>query len=58
MPKLNQYLHYRIIDVSSFKEIAIRFCPNVLDIVAKVKGESHRALEDIKQSIQELKIYL
>lgn len=55
MPKLEQYFHYRNLDVSSVKELALRWSP---DILAGLKKESrHRALEDIHDSIAELRYY-
>lgn len=56
MPELDQYLHYRMIDVSSFKEAARRWYPAVLK-GAPEKGLAHRALADIKESIRELDYY-
>lgn len=55
MPKLESYLHYRIIDVSSFKE-AIRHWYGGA-VKAPSKRSSHRALDDIQDSIRELKVY-
>ena len=55
MPKLEAYLHYRIIDVSSFKE-AIRHWYEG-EVKAPLKGSSHRALDDIQESIRELRYY-
>ncbi|MBV1907535.1 MAG: oligoribonuclease [Pseudomonadales bacterium] len=55
MPDLEKYLHYRIIDVSTLKELARRWRPEVLALVVK-KGE-HLALADILESIKELEIY-
>ncbi|MCH8531281.1 MAG: oligoribonuclease [Saccharospirillum sp.] len=55
MPKLDQYCHYRNIDVSTLKELARRWRPEVLEGVKK-QG-SHRALDDIKESIGELQHY-
>ncbi|MFG1496794.1 oligoribonuclease [Saccharospirillum sp. HFRX-1] len=55
MPKLDSYCHYRNIDVSTLKELARRWRPDVLDGVHK-KG-SHRALDDILDSINELRHY-
>lgn len=55
MPKLDDYCHYRNIDVSTLKELARRWRPEVLDGVHK-KG-SHRALDDILESIDELRHY-
>lgn len=56
MPELNNYLHYRIIDVSSIKELCMRFNPEVHKMAPK-KNCTHRALDDIKESIQELQYY-
>ncbi len=55
MPKLENYFHYRIIDVSTIKELALRWRP---DIKAYAKRNSHLALEDIEDSIEELKYYI
>lgn len=55
MPGLDSYCHYRNIDVSTLKELARRWRPEVADGVQK-KG-SHRALDDIKESIEELRHY-
>lgn len=54
--ELDEYLHYRSIDVSSFKELCRRWYP---EVYAKRpdKGETHRALEDITESIAELQYY-
>jgi oligoribonuclease len=54
MPKLMEKLHYRIIDVSSIKEMALRWYPQ---IEAFEKAEKHRALDDIHESINELKYF-
>lgn len=56
MPELEQYLHYRIIDVSSVKELARRWYPRVYFASPEKKG-GHRALADIRESIRELKYY-
>lgn len=55
MPKFADVLHYRIIDVSTIKEIVWRVKPEVGAMVKK--QEKHRGLEDIKESIAEYKIY-
>lgn len=55
MPQVSEFLHYRKIDVSSFKEIVSRQYPEVKKLINK--KETHRALDDIKESITELKIY-
>ena len=55
MPEVGAFLHYRIIDVSSIKELAWRWRP---ELVAQVrKANAHRALEDIRESINELRFY-
>ncbi|KAI9500259.1 rna exonuclease [Coemansia spiralis] len=56
MPELTSFLHYRIIDVSSVKELARRWHPQVLE-AAPTKKETHRALDDIIESIEELRYY-
>ncbi len=56
MPELDNYLHYRMIDISSFKEIARRWYPQIL-AGAPEKGMAHRALADIQESIRELAFY-
>ena len=55
MPSLESYLHYRVIDVSTVKELAERWAPAVVDEVVK-KG-NHRALDDVLESIEELRHY-
>lgn len=55
MPELEAFFHYRNLDVSSLKELAKRWKPEVAKGVVK-KG-SHLALDDIKDSIEELKYY-
>lgn len=56
MPTLEAYFHYRIIDVSSIKELARMWRPDVLN-AAKEKAKNHRALDDIRESIDELAYY-
>lgn len=56
MPNLDGYLHYRNIDVSSIKELTRRWYPRVYFQLPKKTG-NHRALADIKESIQELRYY-
>jgi len=55
MPELESFLHYRNLDVSSVKELAVRWCPGLASGFAKKGG--HRALDDILESIEELKYY-
>src|SRR5690625_446253 len=56
MPELTEYLHYRIIDVSSIKELAKRWYPRVY-FASPEKNGGHRALADILESINELRYY-
>lgn len=56
MPLLNEYLHYRTIDVSSIKELARRWFPKAY-FGAPAKTGNHRALGDIQDSIAELAYY-
>ena len=55
MPELEEYFHYRNIDVSTLKELVKRWKPEVLDGFSK-KGV-HLALDDIRESIAELVYY-
>ncbi len=56
MPLLEQFLHYRIVDVSSIKELSRRWFPRAY-YAAPAKGGNHRALADIRESIEELRYY-
>ncbi len=56
MPTLESYLHYRIVDVSSIKELARRWYPRAYFNSPKKNG-NHRALADIHESIAELRYY-
>jgi len=56
MPTLDDYLHYRMIDVSSIKELCRRWYPRIY-FGQPDKGLAHRALADIHESIRELKYY-
>lgn len=55
MPAMMAHLHYRIVDVSTIKELVRRWYPS--DMQAPKKRESHRALDDIRESIEELSFY-
>lgn len=55
MPRLEEYLHYRNLDVSTLKELARRWAPNLADSFKK--ANTHQALEDIRESIRELQFY-
>jgi oligoribonuclease len=56
LPEIEEYLHYRSVDVSSVKELARRWYP---ESVSKAPGKhgTHRALDDIRESIAELRYY-
>jgi oligoribonuclease len=56
MPSLDEHLHYRMIDVSSIKELAKRWYPRVYQSQPE-KGLAHRALADIYESVNELQYY-
>jgi oligoribonuclease len=56
MPDLEAFLHYRIVDVSSIKELAHRWFPRAYYQAPKKQG-NHRALADIQESIEELRYY-
>ncbi len=56
MPALEQHLHYRIVDVSSIKELARRWYPRAY-FASPSKHGGHRALADIRESIEELRYY-
>jgi len=54
LPELERRLHYRMVDVSTVKELARRWYPN---LPTHKKKDSHRALDDIRESIDELRFY-
>lgn len=56
MPRFDAYLHYRMVDVSSIKELCRRWFPRAY-FGQPGKGLAHRALTDIKESIRELEYY-
>ena len=56
MPRIDAYLHYRNIDVTTVKELARRWHPELFEKRPNKKG-LHRALEDIRESIEELRWY-
>ena len=56
MPDLESFLHYRIVDVSSIKELARHWYPRAY-YAAPAKRGDHRALTDIRESIEELRYY-
>jgi oligoribonuclease len=55
MPLLEAFFHYRNLDVSTLKELAIRWAPNVADGFRK--NSTHLALDDVRDSIRELQYY-
>ena len=56
LPEIEDFLHYRSIDVSTVKELARRWQPSVYE-GAPAKAEGHRALDDITESLEELRWY-
>ena len=56
MPALDAFMHYRIVDVSSIKELSRRWYPQAY-FGAPAKRGNHRALADIQESIEELRYY-
>ncbi len=55
MPKLSAYLHYRNVDVSTIQELVARWSPDIVS--GFEKKAAHRALDDIRESIEELRYY-
>ncbi|UVK77395.1 MAG: oligoribonuclease [Sodalis sp. Fle] len=55
MPILESYFHYRYLDVSTLKELALRWKPEIL--VGFKKNKNHQALDDIRESVAELLYY-
>lgn len=56
MPEIEDYLHYRSVDVSTIKELARRWYPKV-GMERPHKNGSHRALDDVRASVEELRFY-
>ena len=56
LPEIEEYLHYRSIDVSTIKELARRWHPEALSAMPR-KASGHRALDDIRESLNELKYW-
>jgi oligoribonuclease len=56
LPEIEEYLHYRSVDVSTIKELARRWYPGALSALPR-KATAHRALDDIRESIDELRFY-
>jgi oligoribonuclease len=55
MPRLERYFHYRNLDVSTLKELTLRWAPEIAQ--GLTKAGRHRALDDIRESIEELRYY-
>ena len=56
LPEIEDYLHYRSVDVSTIKELARRWYPGALSALPR-KATAHRALDDIRESLTELRYY-
>jgi len=56
LPEIEEHLHYRSVDVSTIKELTRRWYPGALEAVPR-KATAHRALDDIKESLEELRWY-
>jgi oligoribonuclease len=56
LPEIEGHLHYRSVDVSTIKELVRRWYPGVVDAAPKKAG-THRALDDIRESVAELRYY-
>jgi oligoribonuclease len=56
LPAIEEHLHYRSVDVSTVKELAKRWLPGILADAPR-KAEGHRALDDIRESVAELRYY-
>ncbi len=57
MPLLHERLHYRLVDVSTIKELARRWYPEAEKYAPKKSDSKHRAMDDILASIEELRLY-
>ena len=56
LPEIENFLHYRSVDVSTIKELALRWAPAVVESAPR-KETTHRALDDIRESVNELRWY-
>ncbi|MGH3884947.1 MAG: oligoribonuclease, partial [Pseudonocardiaceae bacterium] len=56
LPAIEDFLHYRSVDVSTIKELALRWAPEVVESAPR-KATTHRALDDIRESVDELRWY-
>lgn len=57
MPEIENWLHYRCVDVSTIKELVKRWNPGLEHARPKSEGITHRAMDDIRDSVAELKFY-
>jgi oligoribonuclease len=57
MPEIENWLHYRCVDVSTIKELVKRWNPGLEHARPKSEGIKHRAMDDIRDSVAELKFY-
>jgi oligoribonuclease len=57
MPRLEAYLHYRVIDVSSIKELVRRWYSDNSFKMPREKRQTHRVMDDIRESVEELRFY-
>ena len=57
LPKVAEQLHYRTVDVSSLKELCRMWQPTTMEDATPVEAKTHRALDDIRASIEELRTY-
>lgn len=57
MPEIENWLHYRCVDVSTIKELVKRWNPGLEHARPKSEGVTHRAMDDIRDSVAELKFY-
>lgn len=55
MPELEKFFHYRNLDVSTLKELALRWAPGIAKLVKK--SSTHLALDDVRDSVRELALY-
>jgi oligoribonuclease len=56
LPAIEEHLHYRSVDVSTIKELARRWYPDAVGGAPEKRG-GHRALDDIRESVEELRYY-
>ena len=57
MPEIDNWLHYRCVDVSTVKELVKRWYPNIAYGRVTNAGQNHRAMDDIRDSVEEMRYY-